>query len=199
MLKRLSALNEIYKAGLFGSDSPERVGIRMQQRLNLAMVQVKAFPEDAEEVAKRLGKSLGLTPAQAPQAAVSDEKLTILWAAPEQWLVIEEGGRQGLDQALREALSEFDAVAVTDLSHARLAVRIEGPKARDLLSKFTSIDLHPEVFKPGHSTPTKFGHFMGLLHCHGPQAFDLYVYRSFGQALWEELCENAAEYGYQVI
>jgi len=114
-----------------------------------------------------------------------------LWLGPDQWLLIGDG------------FSEALAVAggfLTDVSHGRAAVRIGGPRARELLAKGCSLDLHARVFRPGHCAQTSIARTSVLLHALGPDdGFDLYCARSYAQSLWHWLTEAAAEFGYRVM
>ena len=82
--------------------------------------------------------------------------------------------------------------SVTDLSHARTIIRLGGPAALDVLAKGCALDL--ERLTIGASVPTQIEHFSVQLHRAEEQTWDVYVYRSFGRALWDYFGLAGAEY-----
>jgi heterotetrameric sarcosine oxidase gamma subunit len=87
---------------------------------------------------------------------------------------------------------------VIDQSHGRVAIVIAGPKARAVLAKGTAIDLHPSRFRPGQVAMTQMAHVGVHLTQTRPDVFELLVFRSFAESLFEFLTAMAAEYGYEV-
>jgi sarcosine oxidase subunit gamma len=78
-------------------------------------------------------------------------------------------------------------------------MRVSGPRARELLAKGCSLDLHPRAWEPGRCAQTSIARVSVLLHALDPEGFDLYCARSYAGSVWHWLTEAAAEYGYQVI
>jgi heterotetrameric sarcosine oxidase gamma subunit len=58
---------------------------------------------------------------------------------------------------------------------------------RDVLAQGTSIDLRPARFAPGQCALTALGKIGVLLHAVAPNTIDVYVARSYAQALVEWL------------
>ena len=46
--------------------------------------------------------------------------------------------------------------AATDVTEARTAIAVAGPRARELMAKATSLELHPRVFRVGLCDQTGF-------------------------------------------
>src|SRR3546814_6509603 len=74
--------------------------------------------------------------------------------------------------------------AVTDLSHARIAIRVAGPKAAWVLAKGLALDLDSAAFPPlrvAQSAIHEVGVVVRRLSADkvGGDSFDLYVYRGF--------------------
>ena len=86
---------------------------------------------------------------------------------------------------------------ITDLSHARTVVRVEGERAVDVLCKGCPADI--EGMSTDDCMATLMGTISTLVHCREARfAFDLYVFRSFGLAFWEWITDAALEFGYKV-
>lgn len=162
------------------TDAP--VGITRRAPLDIA--QVASFGDPAE-TAERLSKHFGLTITPAPNCAVVAGDLTVLWHGPGQWLIVRTSSAAPLADELAAPCGE--AAAVVDLGHARTALRFEGEGARDVLARGTSIDLRPAHFSPGACALTALGKIDALLHAVAPAAIDVYVARSYAQALVEWL------------
>jgi sarcosine oxidase subunit gamma len=136
-------------------------------------------------MADRLSKHFGLTITATPNRALAAGDLTVLWHGPGQWLMVRAPAATQLADELAALLGE-DA-AVVDLAHARTAFRLEGPGARDVLARGTSIDLRPTHFAPGACALTALDKIGALLHAAAPDTIDVYVARSYAQALVELL------------
>jgi heterotetrameric sarcosine oxidase gamma subunit len=164
--------------------------VRITPRGPLDLAQVAAFG-DPVAIAARLSEHLDLTIAATPNCAVVDGDLTVLWHGPGQWLIVRTPGAAPLADELAALCGE--AAAVVDLGHARTALRFEGEGTRDLLAKGTSIDLRPAHFASGACALTALGKIGVVLHAVAPATIDVYMARSYAQALGEWLRHAARE------
>jgi sarcosine oxidase subunit gamma len=158
--------------------------VRVTERGPLDIVQVAAFGEPAQ-TAERLSKHFGLAITPAPSRAFAADDLAILWHGPGQWLIVRAPAGGTLADELARVCGED--VAVVDLGHARIVLRLEGEGVRDVLATGTSIDLRPAHFAPGACALTALGKIGALLHAVAPATIDVYVGRSYAQALAEWL------------
>jgi heterotetrameric sarcosine oxidase gamma subunit len=165
--------------------------VRITARGPLDIVQVAAF-DDPVALAEHLSKHFCLTITPAFNRAVTAGDLTVLWHGPGQWLIVRSPGRVA---RLADELADIcgEEAAVVDLGHARTALRFEGEGVRDLLAKGTSIDLRPAHFVPGACALTALGKIGALLHALAPATIDVYVARSYAEALTEWLQHAAAD------
>ena len=198
MPERRSVLAGHATQGRFGARVEGEPGVAFSERRDLAVVQVACFPGDSAEVSKRLEKSIDVAAAE-PNRASTGNGTTVLWAGPERWLVVRREAEPGdLAGLLGDAFANMPAVAVTDLSHNRSVFRLSGPRVRDLLAKGIPLDFDPSAFAPGTVAQSRFGHVVVLLHAVENSTFELYVMRSFALSLWEDLTDQAGEYGYEI-
>ena len=116
---------------------------------------------------------------------------SVLWNGPGMWILVCDNVRTNIVNELNSALQDT-AATVTDLSHARTILTIQGEKLLDFLSSGCPIDL--DNCPPDVCFSTQFGHFNIMLHLKDSQHADMYVYRSFGQALWEHCQHVVAEF-----
>jgi sarcosine oxidase subunit gamma len=90
--------------------------------------------------------------------------------------------------------------SVVDLTGGRLALRLSGKRARDVLAKGCRVDLDPRAFGPGRAAATIIGHVETLvIQADAAPTFDLIVGSSYAASFLDWLQHAAAEYGYELI
>ena len=112
----------------------------------------------------------------------------ILWLGPNEWWATgPDGEADALVAALRAAFVGQHATAC-DVSESRAIIALKGPKAREVLMRGVSLDLHPREFRVGQCAQTGVSRANALLHLvdDGP-TFDVYVLKSFSDYLWRWL------------
>ena len=120
----------------------------------------------------------------------------VFWLGPDEWLLTSmEEEADGLLASLAETLAGRHH-ALTDVSESRVVIRIEGPRLGDLMSKATSLDL--ARLEAGHCAQSTLARTHMLLHAL-PEAYEIYVHRSFADYAWRWLEDAALEYGVAVL
>lgn len=118
---------------------------------------------------------------------------TVLWAGPDQWLV---RSYEPAERLLRQLAPLEAHGTLIDQSHARAALVISGPRARDTLAKGFEIDLHPRAFRPGDVALTPAAGIATLIwQIDDKPAYGILVPRGFASSFWHWLTESAAEFG----
>jgi sarcosine oxidase subunit gamma len=193
--QRVSPLADVAVQGRFGADRGVP-GVRLSVRHPVSIVTVMTRKGKAKAFSEALKASCGFA-APGPGQSASGKRATIHWAGFEQYYVVADGYREGeLYSMLADTLSGMASCA--DQSHGRVIIRIAGPRARNVLSKGTPVDLHPTVFGPGQCCVTQMAHVGVHLAQVGEDAFELSVFRGFSESFWEWLTEQSEEFGYQV-
>jgi sarcosine oxidase subunit gamma len=154
-------------------------GVALVELPFLAMVSLRVDP--ASEVAVRVERALGLTlpgPGTVASAAIDEAEAVLpgeggedglvgqyrsaLWLGPDEWLVVgPDGDAAGLAGLLVEAVADGPG-SVVEVSANRDTLVISGPRARELLEKGCTLDLHPRSFRAGQCAQTTFarGHVL---------------------------------------
>lgn len=173
-------------------------GVRLSERTGLGKIDLRGDPDD-RGLRTGVGRVLDLMLPGDPCTSATTGQVSALWLAPDRWLLTCPGDDVPLFMnLLREAFGEGHH-ALTDVSDGRVAFRLAGPSARDVLAKGCPLDLHPRTFRPGACAGSLLGKAEVLIHLADAEpAFDLYVARSFARYLWAWLEDAGLEYGVQV-
>ncbi len=176
------------------ADGPADAEVTLTERPFLAHLNLRGDPSiqgflDAAETV--LGASLPLE----PNIVAGGRDLAILWLGPDEWLVIAPRDRTGLDSELREAL-DGQRHALTDVSGGQTVVSLAGDRARDVLAKGCTLDLHPRIFGPGRCAQTLVAKAnVAIWQTDDTPSYDLIVRRSFADYLAHWLTDASREYG----
>jgi sarcosine oxidase subunit gamma len=174
-------------------------GVRLGERQDLGKIALRGDAQDRAFMAA-VGRVLDLLLPTEPCTSAAKAQIGALWLGPDEWLLTcPASDVAACVGALRAALTDVHA-AVTDLTDGRVALRVAGPSARDVLAKATPLDLHPRAFPPGSCAGSMLAKAAVLIHLldddpeRGP-SFDVYVARSFAHYLWVWLEDAGREYG----
>lgn len=117
-----------------------------------------------------------------------------VWLGPDEWLLTSPTETPAeLETRLRGAVVPHGGAAA-DVSAQRIAVRLQGPRVRDVLAKGCALDLHPRVFGRGSSAQTTVGQAGVVLLALGDDDVVVLVRSSFAGYLAEWLLDAALEY-----
>lgn len=163
-------------------------------RGDLGHVNLRGSAADAEFL--RVVESLLEQPLPLTPNTMSQGTHRVFWLGPDEWLVVTSAPQSvEVAQGLQQATSKMHA-SVNDLSGGQVALQLNGPRARDLLAKGCTLDLHPQVFKPGdcaQSGLAKANVLLGLAD--DAPTFVIVVRRSFSDYLCRWLARAGQEFG----
>ena len=134
----------------------KRNGLTISKREDVAMTHVALRRGMQSELEKRASAVFGVSPPSTARAVKASGKL-VVWAGPEQWLIVEP--KSGGKDPSAELAESFKGVAsVVDVGDSRVVFRVEGKKAAEVLAPSMAIDFHDQVFKPGDVAITHASH-----------------------------------------
>lgn len=194
MVDMLSPLAPVWRPGMHG-DLSSGAGVGLAETQPGSIVQVAAWPGQTAGIIAAIADITGLSLPDRPGGGFVTEAKAAFGFAPGRFLVVDEA--EGLAASLSAAVP-LDLGTVTDLSHGRTAIRVAGPKAEWVLAKFFAIDFALSAFPVGAAVSTAHHDIFALIQRTAPDAFDLYVFRSFARAFWTSLCHASEEVGYEV-
>jgi sarcosine oxidase, subunit gamma len=99
----------------------------------------------------RLATVLGARLPVAPNT-ISYGVVACRWLSPNIWVFVGDG----LPSAKISAACGDDLHHISDVTDGCDTFRVFGPKAKDLLAKATSLDIHPSILAHGHCAQTRF-------------------------------------------
>ena len=194
MVERLSPLEPAYRLGSHGRFE-DGVGVILSETRPGTIVQIAAWPGEERQAIAAIRKVTGLALPDGAGGGVVNGAKAVFGFAPGKFTVVDE--EEGLAAAFAKAMTPAIGT-VTDLSHGRTAIRIEGPEAEWVLAKFFALDFALPAFPVGAARSTTHHDIFAQIQRTGGDRFDLYVFRSFARSFWKALGHAAEEVGYEV-
>ncbi|ESY97331.1 sarcosine oxidase subunit gamma [Mesorhizobium sp. LNHC229A00] len=194
MAERQSPLEPEFNVGSHGNFE-RGVEILLTETRPGSIVQLAAWPGEEKKLMEAIRTVTGLALPDGAGGGSSDGVKAVFGFAPGKFTVTDEA--EGLAVALTKAVTPAIGT-VTDLSHGRTAIRIAGPKAEWVLSKFFAIDFALPAFPVGAGRSTMHHDVFAQIQRTGTDQFDIYVFRSFARSFWKALCHASEEVGYEV-
>jgi methylglutamate dehydrogenase subunit D len=193
-----SPLEHVLVVGAHGAREVA-LGISLTEIRNFDLIQIMARRGKGAELANAAKARFGMAAPEVPKA-VSASDVTLIWSGPDQFLVLSKGGKHAID-ILRQAFSQ--SASLSDQSHARALISVSGAKARAMLAKLSSLDLHPAAFPIDAAAATSIDHtgvnlWRGNDRPDGQPVFTLLVFATFAESLWRTMLDAAAEYGVDI-
>ena len=185
-LTRLHPLEQI--TAELVSNNNDAVTIAAEPFVAMVGVRLPAEVSGAELLGTRLPTTPNTWVASAAERAI--------WLGPDEWLLTSTAHLpEELTGRAREAVRALGGV-VTDVSAQRIGIRLTGRRARDVLAKGCSIDLHPVVFGRGRAAQTSVGlaGVILLAMSDAGEEFLLLVRSSFAGYLANWLLDAAEEF-----
>ena len=192
----ISALNHIHKTGLFGnheSQNEENL-LKISEIKNMLIVQIVQYKNSIVSIDNINIDSLKLK--NEPLNVVSNNDTRILWNGPKNWLLVST--KKDLLKNISDVLKETD-FAVTDLSHSRAIIEIEGNEVKEVLKKgcpfnFNILEKNNSI----NSTYNGIAFTVDMLD-NNPNKIRLFTLRSFGESLYHSITDSSLEFGYRAI
>ncbi len=143
-----------------------------------------ASPPDDARAPEAIVRVEGIDGPEA-EAVGRDGSIELLATGPRIWLAVSDRGADEVREAV-VAASAGGNVACTDLTHARVVLRVAGAEARARLSRGCPMDL--DTVEPGAAVATMLGHFEVVIRRdREPGAYDVFVSRSVARSAREWL------------
>ena len=131
-----------------------------------------------------------------PLNVISNNDTRILWSGPKNWLLVST--KKDLLKNILQVFKDTD-FAVTDLSHSRAIIELEGQNVKEVLKKgcpynFNLLDKNNSI----NSTYNGIAFTVDMID-DNPLKIRLFSLRSFGQSLYHSISDSSLEFGYKAI
>lgn len=157
----------------------------LARQTTVGLLNLRGNPGDAAFLAA-VEQVLGMQLPVTACTTVAQGSLRIVWAGPDEWLVVTPFGQEAAIAArLRTALAGQHH-AVTDVSSGFFLVDLRGRQVRDTLAQGCPMDLHPRAFPAHRAVGTHFYKVgLTLWLTPEPDQFQMLVRRSFIDHFWQ--------------
>ena len=189
----VSALNNIHLKGQFGDfkGKEEQDLIKISEITNLIIFQIVQYKNSSISINQKKIDNLNMS---SKVLSVNNNKNTrIIWNGPRNWLIVSLN-----NQILNEIHQQFDEnnFAVTDLSHSRAIIELEGNQAKEVLKKGCPFNLN-ELNKDNSLNSVYHGISITVdMLDDKPDKFRIFALRSFGESLYHSITDASLEFGY---
>ena len=192
----ISALNYIHKTGLFGNheNKSEENLIKVSEIKNMLIVQIVQYKNSTVSIENIDIDSLKLK--DEPLSVVTNNDTRILWNGPKNWLLVST--KKDLLKNISEVLKETD-FAITDLSHSRAMIEIEGNDVKEVLKKGCPFNFN--ILEKNNSINSTYNGIAFTVDMidDNPNKIRLFALRSFGESLYHSITDSSLEFGYKAI
>ncbi len=192
----VSALNYVHKLGLFGNyeSKNEKDLLKVSEIKNLLIVQIVQYKGSTIQFENIDIDSLKLK--NEPLNVVSNSNTRILWNGPKNWLLVST--KKDLIKNISEVFKKTD-FAVTDLSHSRAIIEIEGQDSKEVLKKGCPFNFN--ILKKNNSVNSTYNGIAFTVDMldDDPCKIRLFALRSFGESLHHSITDASLEFGYKAV
>ena len=193
-MKSISALNHVHKIGLFGNyeNKNEENLLKVSEIKNLLIVQIVQYKNSTIQFKNIDIDSLKLK--NEPLSVANNSATRILWNGPKNWLLVST--KKDLLKNISEVFKETD-FAVTDLSHSRAIIELEGTEAKEVLKKGCPFNFN--ILQKNNSVNSTYNGIAITADMldDNPNKIRLFALRSFGESLYHSITDASLEFGFK--
>jgi len=190
----ISALQNVHVEGSFGNfeNKSENELLKIKELKNLLIVQVVQYKNSSIKIDDINFNNLKFV--NQSQTVVSNENIRVLWNSPNNWLLI-----SNKKELLKEIYSTFNEndFAVTDLSHSKATIELEGPYVKEVLKKGCPFNFN--ILTKNMSVNSAYNGISFIVDMieDEPEKVRIFSLRSFGESLYHSITDASLEFGYK--
>ena len=189
-----SSLENFYKKGVFGDheDKNENDLIKIKEKKNLLIIQLVQY-KNSSITTKDID---GLSLSNEALKVISNNETRILWTGPKSWILTST--KKDLLKDIDKTFNHSD-FAITDLSHSRTIIELEGKFSKEVLKKGCPFNFND--LKKNNCVNSLFNGVTVTIDMinDNPDKIRIFSLRSFGQSLYESITDACLEFGYKVL
>ena len=195
-MSTISALANVHSVGQFGDHENKNDNelLQISEIKDLLIVQIVQYKNSLISV-----ESInvdGLNFKDEPLNVTNNSETRILWNGPKNWFLIST--KKDLLKIVLETFKDTD-FAITDLSHSRAIIELEGEEAIEVLKKgcpfnFNTLEKNNSI----NSTYNGIAFTVDMLD-DKPNKLRLFTLRSFGESFYHSITDASLEFGYKSL
>ena len=189
-----SALQNVHIEGSFGNfeNKSENELLKIKELKNLLIVQIVQYKNSSIKIDDINFNNLKFV--NQAQKVVSNENIRVLWNSPNNWLLVSHK-----KELLKEIYSTFNEndFAVTDLSHSKATIELEGPFVKEVLKKGCPFNFN--ILTKNMSINSAYNGISFIVDMveNEPEKARIFSLRSFGESLYHSITDASLEFGYK--
>tara|TARA_Y100001936_G_C15842423_1_gene542772 strand:+ start:17 stop:604 length:588 start_codon:yes stop_codon:yes gene_type:complete len=190
----ISALSNVHVKGLFGDYEGQNENdlLKISEIKNLLIIQIVQYKNSSV-----LSESIdidGLKLKNEPLTVVFNETTRIMWNGPKNWFLVST--KKELIKNVVDKFKDTD-FAVTDLSHSRAIIEIEGKDTIEVLKKGCPFNFN--ILEKNNSINSTYNGIAFTVDKldNNPDKVRLFGLRSFGESLYHSITDASLEFGFK--
>ena len=191
----ISPLNFVHKTGKFGDYSGKNDNdlLKVSEVNKLLIFQIAKFKNSNFDISNIHVDELNL-PSSLKSSSNSNTR--ILWLGPNNWLVF--SSNLNLIEKEKNKFNELD-FAITDISHSRTIIELEGNLVNEILKKGCPLDI--SSLKSDDCANSVYNGINITIDfiSDNPKKVRISGLRSFGESLYHSITDSCLEFGYKAI
>ncbi len=192
----ISALENVHLKGQYGDykNKNEKNLLKISEIKNLLIIQIVQYKNSKVSIENLDIDNLKLK--DIPMSVVSNNDTRVLWNGPKNWVLVST--KKNLFKDILEVFEETD-FAVTDLSHSRAIIEIEGENVKEVLKKGCPFNFN--ILEKNNSINSIYNGITLTVDMidNNPDKVRLFTLRSFGESLYHSITDASLEFGFKSI